>query len=323
MLVVLVLIFLGVFAVLTLLLLASGAGASQQTKQILATLDSALASDKSKVQDPIVDIRKKDLFSAIPWINRVLLRIDLAPRLRVLLFQANLKWTVGIVLLMCAACFAIPSYLVYRRTGATLLAILIGLIVGFAPIAFVLYKRGQRFAKFEQGLPEALDLMVTALRAGHSLVGALGLVARECPDPVGGEFRICFDEQNYGLELRTALSNLATRVPLQDLRMVSTGILIQKQSGGNLAEVLDKASQVIRERFRLKQQVRVHTAQGRLTGWILSFLPVILGMALYFVNPDTMSILWKRPIGIKLLYTAAAMTITGGLIIRKIVRMDV
>jgi tight adherence protein B len=119
------------------------------------------------------------------------------------------------------------------------------------------------------------------------------------------------------------MSNLAARVPLQDLKIVITAILIQKESGGNLAEVFDKAAYVIRERFRLKRQVRVHTAQGRLTGWILSFLPVVLGIGLYLINPTSMSLLWTRAIGIKLLYTAAGMTITGALIIRKIVNMDV
>jgi tight adherence protein B len=119
------------------------------------------------------------------------------------------------------------------------------------------------------------------------------------------------------------MDNLVSRVPLQDLRIVVTAILIQKESGGNLAEVLDKASFLIRERFRLRRQVRVHTAQGRMTGWILSLLPLALGIGLYLLNPVTMSILWTRPIGIKLLYTSAAMTVTGGLIIRKIVNMEV
>jgi tight adherence protein B len=165
--------------------------------------------------------------------------------------------------------------------------------------------------------------MVSGLRAGHSLVAALRLVAYESPEPISSEFRICFDEQNYGLELRTAMENLVSRVPLQDLRIVVTAILIQKDSGGNLAEVLDKASYVIRERFKLKRQVRVHTAQGRLTGWILSFLPIALGIALYLLNPQTMSLLWTRPIGVKLLIASGVMTITGSLIIRKIVNMDV
>ena len=151
----------------------------------------------------------------------------------------------------------------------------------------MLFKRSKRFGKFEQGLPEALDLMVSALRAGHSLIAAMGLVARECADPVGSEFKMCFEEQNYGLELKTALDNLIERVPLQDLSIVATAIMIQKESGGNLAEVLDKTSHVIRERFRLKRQIQTHTAQGRLTGWILSLLPVVLGIALYHGQSQT------------------------------------
>lgn len=319
----LVLVFIGVFVVLTLLLIASGTGASQQTKQTLAVLESALAVDQSRTGDPIVDIRKSELLSDVPWINRWLLKLEIAPSLRSLLYQANVKWTAGGLLLMSVACFVFPSYLIYLRTGAVFFAVAIGLIVGGAPIFYVLQKRRQRFDKFERELPEALDLMVSALRAGHSLVAALSLVAHECQDPIGAEFRICFEEQNYGLELRTAMTNLIARVPLQDLKIVVTGILIQKESGGNLAEVLDKAAYVIRERYRLKRQVRIHTAQGRLTGWILSFLPVALGIALYLINPDTMSLLWRRPIGVKLLYAAAAMTITGALIIRKIVNMEV
>jgi tight adherence protein B len=165
--------------------------------------------------------------------------------------------------------------------------------------------------------------MVSGLRAGHSLIAAMGLVGREVPDPVGAEFRICFEEQNYGLELKSAIENLIDRVPMQDLRIVATAIMIQKESGGNLAEVLDKTSYVIRERFRLKRQIRTHTAQGRLTGWILSLLPVVLGIALFTVNPTMMSILWTRDIGIKLLWTSGCMTLIGGFIIRQIVNMEV
>ncbi len=177
--------------------------------------------------------------------------------------------------------------------------------------------------KFEEGLPEALDLICSALRVGHSLNSAMGLVTRECADPVGTEFRICFDEQNYGLELKTALENLINRVPMQDLRIVVTAILIQKESGGNLAEVLEKSAEVIRERFP-PQAPGLHAYRaGSLTGMILTLLPVVLGCALYFVNPEMMSLLWTREIGIKLLYAASGMIVIGGLIIRKIVNMDV
>ena len=320
----LIVVFVGVFAVFALLLIASGTGASQRTKETLARLESTLAAGgKANSTDEIVDLRKQELFSAVPWLNRWLLRLEIAPRLRTLLYQANLKWTVGVVLLMSLACFLIPAYLVYLRTGKTILALLVGFLLGGAPIFYVLAKRKQRFGRFEQGLPEAIDLMVSALRAGHSLVSALGLVADESPDPIGPEFKICFDEQNYGLDLRTAMDNLVVRVPLQDLRIIVTAILIQRSSGGNLAEVLDKAAYLVRERFKLRRQVRTHTAQGRLTGWILSFLPVVLGMALYLVNPKTMSLLWHRDLGIKLLYSAGVMTIIGALVIRKIVNMEV
>jgi tight adherence protein B len=143
------------------------------------------------------------------------------------------------------------------------------------------------------------------------------------PDPIGREFRICFDEQNYGLELRAAMHNLTRRVPIQDIRIVTTAILIQKETGGNLAEVLDRCGHVIRERFRLKKEIRIRTAQGRLTGIILTLLPVILGFLMFLVNPDHMSLLWKHPLGVKMLYASGVMTIVGGLIIRKIVRIRV
>jgi tight adherence protein B len=324
MLTLLVLVFFAVFAVSALLLTASRTGASKQTEQTMTVLQAALATGNSRVPtDQIVDIRKEELLSELPLLNRWLLRLEIAPRLRTLLYQADLNWTAGGLILMSVACFLIPAYLLYLRTGVVIFSLLIGMLLGAGPFFFVLHKRTQRFNKFEQSLPDTLDLMVSALRAGHSLVSALDLAASESPDPIGTELRICFDEQNYGLELKTAMNNLTTRVPLQDLKIVVTAILIQRESGGNLAEVFDKAAYVIRERFRLKRQVRVHTAQGRLTGWILSFLPVVLGIGLYLLNPESMSLLWTRAIGVKLLYASGVMTITGALIIRKIVNMEV
>jgi tight adherence protein B len=320
-----IIVFIAVFIVVALLFAATGTGSAKQDREMLARLDSALALGKSKsdMSDLLIDVRKNELLSTIPWIDKALRKVEVTPRLRRLLYQADLKWTVGGLLMMCFVAFILPGYLVYLRTSNILFAVGIGLAFGFGPIGWVMFKRDRRMNKFEEGLPEALDLICSALRVGHSLNSALGLVTRECPDPVGTEFRVCFDEQNYGLELKTALENLTNRVPVQDLRIVVTGILIQKESGGNLAEVLEKAADVIRERFRLKRQVMTHTAQGRLTGIILTLLPVVLGCALYFVNPQMMSLLWTREIGIKLLYAAGGMIVVGGLIIRKIVNMDV
>jgi tight adherence protein B len=316
------LIFLGVFIAIAMPLIAMN-GSSKKSKSVQSRLDSALATETPEVQNLVVDLRKDDQLSSIPWLNSRLTHLELTPYLRRILDQANLNWSTGRLVSMCGACLVVPAVIVHFKFASIPLTLAVGLLLGIAPLGFVYFKRGKRFGHFEQGLPEALDLMVSGLRAGHSLIAAMGLVGRECPDPVGGEFRICFEEQNYGLELKNALDNLTDRVPLQDIRIVSTAITIQKESGGNLAEVLDKTAYVIRERFRLKRNIQTHTAQGRLTGWILTLLPIALGVAIYMINPTMMSILWTRDVGVKLLWASAGMTVVGGLIIRKIVNMEV
>ena len=315
--------FLGVFAIVASILIASGSSKDKEAKQVIATLDSALATETPESRDAVVDLRRNETLSGIPWLNKKLGGLQLAPTLYRLLAQADLKWTIGALLSMSAACFVFPAYAMYLYTHGTVLSIGVGSVLSMGPIGYVNWKKNKRVDKFLAGLPEALDLMVSALRAGHSLIAAMGLVARECPDPVGTEFKSTFEEQNYGLELKTALDNMLNRVPLQDLRIVCTAIMIQKESGGNLAEVLDKVAHVIRERFRLKRQIMTHTAQGRLTGWILTCLPIFLGIALYFLNPEMMSLLWTRPIGVKLIWAACGMIVVGGFIIRQIVDMDV
>jgi tight adherence protein B len=317
------LIFLGVFAVVALVLYASSSGASEKAKQVQATLDSALATESLEAREQIVNLRKNEQLSAIPWINNRLGKLEIGPKLQALIHQANLQWSAGTLLAMSGAFFIIPAFIVHWKFDNSIIALLAGAVGAFLPFAFVLFKRSSRFKAFEKELPAACDLMVSALRAGQSLIAAMGMVSRECSDPLGGEFRTCFEEQNFGLELKMAMDNLVHRVPLQDLRIVCTAILIQKESGGNLAEVLDKTAHVIRERFRLRREVQTRTAQGRMTGWVLTLLPIVLGFALYMINPDMMSMLWKRDIGIKLLYTASAMIVVGGLIIRKIVNLDI
>jgi tight adherence protein B len=316
------LIFLGVFIAIAMPLVVMS-GSSKKSKSVQSRLDSALATETPEVQNLVVDLRKDDQLSSIPWLNKRLTHLELTPYLRRILDQANLNWSTGRLVSMSAACLVVPAVIVHFKFASIPLTLAVGLLLGMVPLGFVYFKRGKRFGHFEQGLPEALDLMVSGLRAGHSLIAAMGLVGRECPDPVGGEFRICFEEQNYGLELKNALDNLTDRVPLQDIRIVSTAITIQKESGGNLAEVLDKTAYVIRERFRLKRNIQTHTAQGRLTGWILTLLPIALGVAIYMINPTMMSILWTRDVGVKLLWASAGMTVVGGLIIRKIVNMEV
>jgi len=318
-----VLVFLGVFALVALPLLGSGLIPSRSAQQAIATLDSALKTESQEKRQLAMDLKKNENISSIPWLNQKLMKLELTPYLRKMLNQAALPWSAGRLMLMSAALFVLPAYAVMQYVSSIPIALGAGVALGLAPFGWVMFKRARRFSAFEKGLPEALDLMVSGLRAGHSLIAAMALVARECQDPVGPEFKLCFEEQNYGLEMKAALENLLGRVPLQDMKIVSTAILIQKESGGNLAEVLDKASSIIRERFRLKRQIMVHTAQGRLTGVILAALPVVLGIGIYFVDPGMISILWHRDIGIKLLWAAVCMTILGALVIWRIVDIDV
>ncbi len=316
-----VLIFLGIFAIVALPLIAFSP--SNRSKQAIATLDSAIRTEGQIISPLKINFRKNELVSSIPWLNKKLADFELTPYLRRLLSQAELSWSPGRLMILCAACFFLPAYSLYIYYPNLLVVLGLGALLGVAPFGFVLFKRGRRFNSFVKGLPEALDLMVSGLRAGNSLLAAMALVARECGEPVGTEFKICFEEQNYGLEMKEALENLVIRVPIQDLKMVSTAIMIQKESGGNLAEVLDKTSYIIRDRFRLQRQIMVHTAQGRLTGLILSLLPVVLGVGIYFVDPGMISILWHRKIGIEMLWGAAGLTVLGGFVIFKIVDIDV
>jgi len=320
-----ILAFAGAFVVTILLVLAwdyfKGA---RQVKQTSVALETAVGTDHVLKQATMTDFRKtQEKISAIPWVNAILEKTDVVTRVQRLLKEADLQWSVGALFLMSLAAFAFPAYIVYLRVHTPVIAIPAGLVTSCLPLAYVLFKRQMRIEKFEQGLPSALDLMVSALRVGHSFTAAMALVTRECPDPVGSEFKACYDEQNYGLELRVALEHLVERIPLQDLKIVVTAILIQRESGGNLAELLEKAADVLRQRFRLRRQVATHTAQGRLTGWVLTLLPPFLGFALYGLNPKTESLLWTTPTGIKLLIIAGCSLVIGTLWIQKIIRIDI
>jgi tight adherence protein B len=312
----------GSFAVAILVAMLIGKGASKKVTTRLAALDNEFAPADG--EEKSTDIRKAHRrLSAIPWLNHWLTELNLASVSSLYLYQAGVTLTLGTLVLTSIAGFAFLGYVLYLRLGAGLPALLLS--AGFLPLPFlyVRHRRAKRLTKLEQQLPEALGMMVSALRVGHSLIASLGAVAQDCREPISGEIRKCFEEQNYGVDLRTALVNLTQRAPIQDFRIFVAAVLIQKESGGNLAEVLEKVAETTRERFRLKKQVAVHTAQGRMTGWILSLLPVGLGFAMYLVNPDGMSILWKSSVGLKLLYTAIGMDIAGALIIRKIVRIRV
>jgi tight adherence protein B len=223
---------------------------------------------------------------------------------------------------------AFVSALVFGFIFSTALRMSIGWVLGGAagfmlPFLYLRIKRNRRMAAFEEAFPEALDLMARALKAGHAFATGLKMVADEMSEPVGPEFRKTFDEQNFGLPLKDALTSLTIRIPILDVRFFSTAVMIQRETGGNLAEILENLAHVVRERFKILRQVRVYTAHGRLTGYVLLALPVFLMIALAFINPDHMNLLFREPIGHKLLAAAAVMQVVGYFWIRQVVKIEV
>jgi tight adherence protein B len=193
--------------------------------------------------------------------------------------------------------------------------------MGFIPFSLLQRLRTMRIRKFEEQFPEALDLISRALRAGHAFTTGLEMVAKEMPAPVGEEFQLLFDQQNYGLALPDALKVFAERVPVLDARFFVTAVLIQRESGGNLAEVLDNLAGVIRERFRVKRQMRVASAHGRITGWVLVGLPPVLGLVLMTANREHRELMFGEALGIQMMIGAAVLQGIGTLIIRKIINI--
>ena len=251
-----ILVFLGVFGVVVLIAAASGSGATEQTRAIMTRLESAIAVGKPEMAELVVDVRKNELMSSIPWLDRLLSKLELAPRLRRFLYQANVKWTVGGLSLFCGVCFIVPGIPgISARTDSVVLGMIIGLLTGAGPIWLGISEAENAHEQVRGRNPGSSRTDCERASCGSQFECCDGAGSRECADPVGGEFRLTFDEMNYGLELKSALDNLVTRVPLQDVKIVCTAILIQRESGGNLAEVLEKTAQVIRERFRLKRQV--------------------------------------------------------------------
>jgi tight adherence protein B len=200
----------------------------------------------------------------------------------------------------------------------------VGAVIGFGlPFLVLNIKRGRRMRTFEEQFPEALDLIARALKAGHAFATGLKMAADELPDPVGPEFRKTFDEQNFGLPLKDALDNLTLRVPHLDVRFFATAVLIQRETGGNLAEILENLAHVVRERFKILRQVRVYTAHGRFTGYVLLALPAVLGVALSFINPDHMNMLFRERMGQMMLLGALVMQTIGYLWIKQVIKIEV
>ena len=265
------------------------------------------------------DIVKEITFSTIPAFDKFLRNNQLAVRLQLLIEQSATQWTVGRIVFSTLVLIGLGAALGNWWIAPGLLGWAPGLALGSIPYIFLLQKRKRRLFRFAELLPEAIDLMSRGLRAGQALSATVETVAQESDEPLRSEFRRAADEQSFGLPFREAMSNLSRRVPVPDLQFLVTAILVQKETGGNLAQILDKASHVIRERVRVTGQMRIRTAQGRLTGWILCLLPFGVFTVMNAVNPGYGRVLFQDPFGQTMVKVTGVMMVIGILWIRRVV----
>ena len=272
---------------------------------------------------PGASILKKEGLSSNPTIDALLKQLPFSPAIARLLRQAGSDWRVGSVFAASLVAALVGWWIGTLILPTDVLAICLGIAFVLAPYFYLHVMRTIRFSKFDALLPEAVDLMSRGLRAGHAISAVLEMVGREIADPVGVEFRALHKECSLGLPLREAVINLVERMPRDDMRFLATAILLQKESGGNLVQILDKTAIVVRERARLRGQLRIYTAQGRITGWILCFAPFVMFGLISVVNRNYEKILFTEPFGLKMVYGALALMFVGVLVIRKVIDIKV
>ena len=305
----------GVYAAVTLL---PGLLARRQLDRRLHDVSTPVGAD---LDDST--IVKSSATGPLPSFDRVMSNTRVGPWLGRLIEQSGSRTTpsaIGLMMLLAAAIGTFAASALVHLPFAPLGGAFLGLIM---PIGWLRHRRTVRMKKFEEQFPEALDLLSRAIRAGHAFQTAMGMIADELAPPVGPEFKKTFDEQNFGLPLRDALNQLSERVPLLDVRFFVTAVLIQRDTGGNLSEILDNLAHVVRERFKILRQVRVHTAHGRFTGYVLLALPAALAVILTYISPTHMETLFKEHMGRIMLMGAIVMQTIGFIWIRKVIKIEV
>jgi tight adherence protein B len=274
-------------------------------------------------EEGLVKILREEQLSDVPLMRLILKAVPKVEDLRILMEQGAVRMKVGSFYLLSLALATVACLVTLLLHLPVIFPMVAAAGAGVLPYMWLLRRKKKRIEAFEANFAEAIDLLSRAIRAGHAFSTGFQLVGEECPDPVGEEFRRCFEEQKFGLPLKDSLLNLMERIDLVDLRIFVTAVLIQREVGGNLAEILDKIAYTIRERFKILRQVRVYTAQGRLTGYLLGCLPILLGVVIAAMNHEYMMILFRKEIGRVMIAGAAIMQITGFFIIRKIIRIKV
>jgi tight adherence protein B len=284
---------------------------------------AAVQKAAERVPSEELALLRDEMLSEIPALDSLLRRSERVGNLQTLLSQADLDIRAGNMLLLCGGSGIVFAVIAFSVGGAIIFGWL-GLLLGaFLPYSYASYRRSKRFQKFEELFPEAIDTLARAVRAGHAFTTALELIANEVAEPIASEFRKLFEEQKFGLPVRDALINLTQRVPLVDVKFFVTAVMLQRETGGNLAEILDNLSYVIRERFKIMRQVRVHTAQGRLTMVLLMSLPPVIVMVMLVMSPNFIRPLFTDPLGHTLVVAGIALQTVGYFWIRKVIRIQV
>ena len=285
-------------------------------------LRKRLKSERKR-EAAIAIVKANEQLSSIGFVDAVLRRSKgLVGPIQRLIRESGKRTTVGRFLLATCVFGAVPALITTRLLGYLAPGLIVGAVLAFLPTLWLRRARTARLWKFEEQFPEAIDLISRALRAGHTFPTGLSMVAEEMQAPVGTEFREIYEHQNFGMPLTDALRAFAERVPILDAKFFVTAVLTQREAGGNLAEVLDNLSSVIRERFKVKRQVRVISAHGRITGWILAGLPPSLATVFAFVSPKMVDTLYHDPLGVQMIIVAIILQITGTLIIKKIINIE-
>jgi tight adherence protein B len=309
--------FAAMLAVYWVVVLRPEAAEQQGLLRRLAGAPTAVATPRSRL------VKEAERLSAIPAVDRALHAGEriVAPLQQQITLSA-LKITPATLLLACG-CSAVTTFaLVAFTTRQRWLGLLLGLLAAYLPIAYVKARARKRLMLLEEQFPEGIDLIARALRAGHAFTTGLSIVADEAPEPLAGEFRQLYEEQNFGKPLPDAMRTFARRVPLLDARFFTTAVLTQRESGGNLAGILDNISAVIRDRFKVKRQIRVVSAHARVTGWILTCEPPLLALVITFLVPGHFSTMLNDSLGVILLAIGIVLQVAGTLIIRKLVNIE-
>lgn len=315
-----VLVFVAVFAAIEGVYIWWSANHGPEVNRLAKRLRMLSAGGSNSPEESLL---KQRLTSNSPAFQRMLMLWPRIEQMDRLLVQSGTQWTLSNYLVYSTSLFVVGLLVTLMAGYLPVVAVLVAFLVGAGPTLYVIYRRNQRVKRFETLLPEALDLIGRALRAGHSLSGALQMAGAEMPDPVGEEFQQAFDEINFGISAQDALQNLSRRMPSPDLGFFVVAVLIQRESGGNLSEILGNISGIIRERLKLFGKVRALSAEGRFSGLILMFLPFITALLLYMVDPSFMSLLWTDPSGLTFMKAGLVFMVLGAFWMSRIVRIRV